>query len=658
VLLSLAVYGRTLCPTVGFIDSGELTTNAWTLGIAHPTGYPLYTLLSRLAVLAPVGSVALRINLLSALAASFASFVAYCAFLRLIGLVTEGGESAWAAPAALSGALCFAWSLTLWSQAVVAEVYALSAALGALLLWSLFAVLQGGARTARYALLLCYLVALSMGNHLSIITVALPVAVVFVLAWVRSAGQWRILLAGAVLGALALAIYLYLPLRSTREPLLNWGDPRTAERFLWHISAKQYRVWMFGSSAGAILRRLGEFVLLLFRQFHPLPLLVAIGGAWLIGREARKIGFFFLFVVVANLLYVLNYDIPDIAPYYLPIFLVAAAMIGVGAYAGVLRIIGLIGGIEAADRRARLHSLSPIISLVPLILPVIAFAANYHVSDMSGNYLAYDYAMNVLISGGPNGIIVTNNWDIYSPALYIRHVEGLHRDVAIIDKELLRRSWYLRSLAKEYPWLTEGASDEIDAYMEYLDQFEHGVLEDSEEIQARFINMINRMLTSDLDVHPSSTTFVNGHDLDALMLAPRARKIPHGIVYRIQLHDSLADFDYGRLSLRGAFDQEIYKDERTRHNLMRYPQLMFERAKVLGERGDYLGAIGLLGEALRWGEGEVQIRLNLGICLGAVGRYREALHQFNIVLRLDPGNELATANVRAIEQGLSGGDGR
>jgi hypothetical protein len=656
LLLSLAMYGITLCPTVGFIDSGELTAAAWTLGIVHPTGYPLYTLLARLAALVPLGSVAVRVNLLSALAASAASFVLYHAALRLIALVFGRGMGAWLVPSAAAGALCFSWSFTLWSQAVVSEVYSLTALLCALLLWSFLSLAGGIERSLPPTVLICYLAGLSLGNHLSIIALLFPLAAALLFArdLPRPAGGGLLLCACA--GALGLTLYLYLPLRAAHQPLLDWGDPRTWERFLWHVSAKQYRVWMFASPPSALLRSVGRFFVLLVRQFHPLPLLAGVGGAVVVGRRARTVGLLLLAVVVANLLYALNYEIPDIEPYYLPTFVVAALLIGVGAAGGVLLLEQAVSRTAWSRTRARAGRLLRLSALLPLILPGLALCANYHLSDMSGNYIAYDLAHNVLVSAGHDGTIVTNDWDIYSPALYIRHVECRWRDVTIIDKELLRRSWYLRSLAQEYPWLAEGARQEIEAYLTYLDQFEHGLLEDPHEIQARFINMINKMLVLDPERHPPSTTFVDGHDRDALMIVPDQAKIPQGIVYRIGSYDSLSQFDMGKLRLRGLLDRSIYKDARTRYNISRYPRLFFERAKVEAQRGDFAGAIDLLEESLRWGENEAGIRLHLGICLAAVGRLREALTQFKIVLRLDPGNELAGANIRVIEEGLSRGE--
>jgi hypothetical protein len=72
-LAAFGVYCATLSRTVGFVDSGELALVSHTLGIAHPTGYPLYTLFSHLFTFIPFFEPLVRINLFSALAASAAA---------------------------------------------------------------------------------------------------------------------------------------------------------------------------------------------------------------------------------------------------------------------------------------------------------------------------------------------------------------------------------------------------------------------------------------------------------------------------------------------------------------------------------------------------------------------------------------------------------
>ena len=124
---TLLLYLQTLAPSVAtlFDDSLEFPLVAHDLAIAHPTGYPLYTLLGKLFTLGPFPNVAWAVNLLSAAVAALTVSLVYLVARMLT-------RRRWPA---LLGALALAASPVFWSQAVVAEVYTLNAALVAALLW-------------------------------------------------------------------------------------------------------------------------------------------------------------------------------------------------------------------------------------------------------------------------------------------------------------------------------------------------------------------------------------------------------------------------------------------------------------------------------------------------------------------------------------------
>jgi hypothetical protein len=119
----LAVYNATLTPSLSYQspDGNELVTVCHTLGLAHTTGYPLYTWLGKLFTLLPVGDVAHRVNLMSATLGA-GGVVLLCAMVRL--LTSELGPRVVSQLASSFAALVFAFSRTFWSQTGIAEVYA------------------------------------------------------------------------------------------------------------------------------------------------------------------------------------------------------------------------------------------------------------------------------------------------------------------------------------------------------------------------------------------------------------------------------------------------------------------------------------------------------------------------------------------------------
>ena len=159
---SFAVYLRTLCPTVYVGDSGELTAAAYTLGIAHPPGYPLFCLLGKLFTFLPFGNVAYRVNLLSACFASLTVGLVFLILLRLLQK-NEGLSRGERVFAAFTGALSFGFLRDFWFEALSAEVYTLNTFFFALLLYLLLRWQEE--RKEEIFFLSLFLFGVGLGNH-------------------------------------------------------------------------------------------------------------------------------------------------------------------------------------------------------------------------------------------------------------------------------------------------------------------------------------------------------------------------------------------------------------------------------------------------------------------------------------------------------------
>ncbi len=172
----LVAYALTVSPSVGFIDSGELAAVVSTFGIAHPTGYPLYTLLGRVAAMLPLPLVPIQqLNALSALLCVASAFLAFLAFRRFLRGGGQVGGTALDTVSAGAGALVLAFSETFWSQALVVEVYPLHVLFLSAILYILArlmsAVREGDGMEGRWLALCSYVLGLSFGNHMTTILV-------------------------------------------------------------------------------------------------------------------------------------------------------------------------------------------------------------------------------------------------------------------------------------------------------------------------------------------------------------------------------------------------------------------------------------------------------------------------------------------------------
>ena len=619
--LPLIIYSLTLCRTVGFVDAGELCVVSRTLGIAHPTGYPLYTLLGRLFSLIPLGSVVVRTNFMSAFFAALSTFILFLAISRLLD--SEGTDLFRSRLLAFFCASSFSFSTTIWNQAVVTEVYSLTAFFISVLIFLTFSDDQ------RAPLLFAYTLGLALSNHMSALLVGIPCGIYML--FVRKETLKRLPLM-IILFFVGLSIYAYLPIRAHENPIMNWGNPSTLERFIWHVSGKQYRVCMISSELQALKVHLVQFGRLILDQFTPFLLWLPLLGIIAL-RKSKKV-YLILAVFFLDVVYALNYDIPDIDAYYIPAFMIMTVASGFG-----LRFL------FRRTARKSILLLGALVFLIPL-------GAHYYKCDMSRNRIAYEYGENHLTSIEKNGLCLTNNWDIYSPILYIQHIEGKRRDVAMIDKELLRRSWYFDYLKSQFPTTFSLSRVEIESYLEELYKFEHGTLKGPKEIQRRFIRMVNSFVDNQIVTGRAYTTFINGRDIDARDIGGDLEKVSYGIVYEFRKERRQGPFDYGNLNMESSFRSRIYKDERTMHNLEVYPRMMLLSGIGLMNEGLYANAERAFESVLSIEEDNLRATLHLGGSLLMLGEYEAAIENFKRVLNAEPNNELALNGLTAARREL------
>jgi hypothetical protein len=401
--LSLALYVYTAAPTVSYGgDCGELTAAAAVLGVAHPTGYPLYLLLGRLFAALPVGDVAYRLNVMSGVWASLA-------VAGLFGLLREiTGQRA----AALFGAATLACGHVFWSQAVIAEVYTLNAFFVVLVL--LLSWRWARSRDARwlYGLGLAY--GLGAGNHVSLLQ-WLPLSLLYV-ALVERQGpallrSWARCLAGLLPGLL---LYLYLPLRASLDPPLNWGDPATWPRFVRHVTAQTYRDNLFALSAAEVLAhalRHGQWAV---RQLW-LTLGVALWGIVALARRERRYAGFLFLAGSLNVAFYLNYKVGDQQNYFLPTYVLVCLAAGGGASA-------LLQTARTAFVRFPRLGLA-LAAMVLTLLPLSQLRRTGAEATLRGNDHARQYAEAVLRAVPEEAVLLVESDEALFSMWYLQHVE-------------------------------------------------------------------------------------------------------------------------------------------------------------------------------------------------------------------------------------------
>src|SRR2546427_1980586 len=197
------VYLSTLAPSIVGGDTGELITVAYKSGVAHPPGYPLFTMLAKLFTFIPFGTIAWRVNLLSAVCDTGAAVIILLAVRRWT-------RNEWAGPLAAG---LFAFSPLVWRYAVVAEVFALNNLLIALMIYS--AVRYSDGHERKFAYLSAFFFGLGMSNHHTSLFFGFPMMVWTLIEGRASLWKYRELLIIAACFLIGLLPYLYLPLADT-----------------------------------------------------------------------------------------------------------------------------------------------------------------------------------------------------------------------------------------------------------------------------------------------------------------------------------------------------------------------------------------------------------------------------------------------------------
>lgn len=439
-LTALWVYVQTLSPTVAWVnqgeDSGDLLVASATLGIPHPTGYPLFVLLGRVASLVPIGSVAFRVNLIAALAGAASVF-----FLAriVLELTTPREEEASAGGrvgplvAAVAAAIAYAFSRGAWSQSVLAEVYTLNAAFFGAVLWAL--ARADRTRSARHLALAAFLFGLGLTNHLLLLAAGPALLIV----------AWRLRANGTIGGAgivllLLLAgwgatLDLYLPIRAWRSPEFSWGVPATPGQLWWVLSGAQYVRHFFTRGPVDIAGHLvpGRWI----TDFGWGLTALALGWGALLWRRPGGL-FPALASLVAALALLSAYSIPDDLGYWMPVIFLGCALAGVGW--------------ASLWNAARAPAARGAIAVVALGVGVLGAVSSHGAVDASRDVRPWVWAHRNLEAVEPNALIVSE-YDGRTFALWFYKATDFERtrpDLVVIYKYLLVWPWYRHHIARVY----------------------------------------------------------------------------------------------------------------------------------------------------------------------------------------------------------------
>ncbi len=499
--LVFLLYLLTLAPTTSMWDTSEYMAAAYTLGLPHPPGNPLFVLLGRVMSLLPIASsVAARINVFAALCSAAAAAMWFLITERvLVGWF----EARWrrlvgASVATLIGATAF----TVWNQSVVNEkVYTVSLAGIAIISWLMIRWTDApdGPKADRTLVLVAYLLGLGYANHMAGMLAAPAVGLAILVRRPRSLLRWKLNLASLLALGFGLTPFATQPIRAAFNPPMNEGAPTactnglhwsctfskgTYDAFTYNFNRGQYGKPALGNRQApfvqgqvgmwwwyfkwqwmrdALGRHQGLQALLAAAM-----LVLGLVGGWVHFQRDRRSWWYFaalLFTTTLCLIFYLNFkygasqapelgntvarEVRDRDYFFIWSFSPWGVWAGLGLVYVWESVAALFGTrvervgtltVEAPKRLGWLAG-SPV-----LLLAVIPLFANWQWASRAGQTDTRDFAVDLLNSVEPYGVLVVAGDNDTFPLWYAQDVEGIRKDVVVANTSLLNTAWYVRQL--------------------------------------------------------------------------------------------------------------------------------------------------------------------------------------------------------------------
>lgn len=576
-IFSLIIYLLTMSRGVMPIDSGELAASQYTLGISHPSGYPLFNLIGFLWSKIPLGSVIFRLNLLNAIWVALANFMLIKTMVLILQKkiatktpATDGKKSNVVAMvqvnpllhylASVCGIWMISFSTTWWIQSAGVEVYALHMALISTYIFMLISTYLKPTPTVKDWILNGVFFGLCLSNHLTSVLVIPGAAFLYFakLKFRKSTIKPMFIVAGTTL-AIGVFFYGIMMVRAGSSPLVNYGDPSNMEYLKRHVSG-----WQFQSFMGANEKKSNDTITKFFSNFTNetaiIGMLMLLGGIIYGFTKYRQISIFMLVNILCTLIYSAQYDIHDIENYFLLGYLSASFFIAICFYWVLINI-------KAFKKNA-----NPSFAL--LIVPVIPLVLNYSKANQSKTSFVDDYTLGALQSVADHAIILSWEWDVFvSPAYYYQLVENVRPDVTVIDKELLRRSWYHQQIAAWDKPLADSIQPSFDSFKDAVLPFERKEKFDPALIQPRFEKLIQTILLQ----YTHRPVYVSSLVLDAdiasggdVKLPPGTILIPDAYFFRLVKQDSATYYPLSKPLAYNVVFSENKKENKFERMVLNY----------------------------------------------------------------------------------------
>ncbi len=452
-LIPFVIYLYTLCPTISVhADAAELATVVLAKGIAHPPGYPLFTILAMPFSFLPFGEPAWRVNLASAFFASLTCLAIYLFLERL----TKNK------PVALAGALTLAFSRFFWHNALISEVFTLNIFLTGLLL--LIFQIWREKKEKQWLFLFLLTAGLGLTNHQTIIFIYPLFFIWFLIEKGWRNLKWLDYLLALVIFLVGFSPYFYVVFAAKTHPFLNWENSQTLNGFIRLFTRATYGSLSISAASIAKIALIDRFLGLarLYLVNFSLGLIpVILGIYWGIKKQRAWLVFVLSAFLITGPLFILYTGLNTGSPDFL--FIVERFLIFPTLFLAILASFGFAWSVGFIKK----ERLSWLLLVFPLGMLFLNFNQVNQRNNHFGRYLAEDLFRTV----PPKSILLIEGDAKVGVAFYYQRVLGERKDVKIIVANFLvsNEDWYRQQIKQNFPEIF--LPEKLESRQEFMDEF-------------------------------------------------------------------------------------------------------------------------------------------------------------------------------------------
>lgn len=440
-IFSLLIYVHNLSRGIYGGDTGDFISAAVVMGIPHPPGYPLYTLLGFLLTKIHLITPAFMVGLISSFSSAFGVTVFYLISLKL----TKNKF------ASLIASLILAFNFLFWFYAEITEVFSLNVLFMLILIY--LAILFSEKKKNIYFFTLSFFVGLSLTNHQTIVLIFPSIAIIAMSNFLKFAKTPKNLVLSLLSFLIGFSVYLYVPLASFYNPPVNWVPVNDIHSFLRLFLRSDYGTFNAGPFLSGGLNEKLAIIRIYFKDITtqltiPSFILITTGFIYYFKENKKIFSSLLIGFLISGPLFIGYANFPLLNAFFIGVnerFIMMSSVI-------ILLFLpfGLIFVAKIAKTIFKKNSYEKLFLGIFLIIPISLFIYNFPKTDLSkitiGNDFAYDYLSflpknSFLIIGGDTPLLNTR---------YVYYALNYRNDIKMVNINQLNEDKYYSQQRDEY----------------------------------------------------------------------------------------------------------------------------------------------------------------------------------------------------------------